>query len=103
MRSRRKEVAKIAGCRVEAGSLQRGAQLFRLMRGDRVVFEGPCASLKRQKLEVEAAGKGSECGVVLGGGDWADVEPGDVLLCLRKESAAGGGGGAAHHQAGAEA
>ena len=33
------------------------------------VHEGPCASLKRQKLDVERVGKGSECGVLLDGFD----------------------------------
>ncbi len=33
------------------------------------VHEGPCASLKRHKLDVERVGKGSECGVLLDGFD----------------------------------
>jgi hypothetical protein len=31
------------------------------------VHKGPCASLKRHKLDVERVGKGSECGVLLDG------------------------------------
>ncbi len=95
LKSRRKEVARIAGCKVLEGSLQRGPQLFRLVRDGQVVFEGACCSIKRQKLEVDAAGKGTECGVVLGDSDWADVQAGDVLLCIRKETggvASGTGG-----------
>lgn len=33
------------------------------------MHDGPCASLKRLKLDVERVGKGSECGVLLEGFD----------------------------------
>ena len=77
-----------------------GEQSIRIGDGGQVLFEGPACSIKRQKLEVEAVGVGGECGVVLGDGDWADVQPGDVLLCIRRGSAAGGGSAAARQQQG---
>jgi translation initiation factor IF-2 len=72
----------VAGCRVTDGSI-RGALRYRVLRGGEVVHEGRCNSLRRHKLEVDAVGKGTECGVGLLGFDGFRL--GDVLQCVDVE------------------
>lgn len=48
-----------------------------------IIYQGPCTSLKRNKADTDAVGPGLECGVVLGGGEFADYRPGDVIECVR--------------------
>ncbi|XP_011090318.1 uncharacterized protein LOC105171023 [Sesamum indicum] len=75
------EDVKIAGCRVIDGRLTKSATL-RLLRSGEIVFEGCCASLKREQQDVEAVGKGNECGLVIK--DCCDFQVGDVIQCLVK-------------------
>lgn len=75
------EGIKIAGCKVIDGRLTKSAML-RLLRSGEIVFEGPCASLKRKENDVQAVGKGTECGLVLNG--YGDFQVGDVIQCLEK-------------------
>ncbi|XP_073150463.1 uncharacterized protein [Henckelia pumila] len=75
------EDVKIAGCRVVDGRLTKSSML-RLLRSGEIMFEGSCASLKREQQDVEAVGKGNECGLVIQ--DWFDFQVGDVIQCLVK-------------------
>ncbi|KAG5564342.1 hypothetical protein RHGRI_000515 [Rhododendron griersonianum] len=75
------EDVKIAGCRVVDGCLTKSA-IMRLLRSGEVVFEGSCTSLKREKQDVEAVGKGNECGLVIR--DFIDFQIGDVIQCLEQ-------------------
>ena len=50
------------------------------------IHEGPVASIKRQRLDVERVGKGTECGVALEG--FGAFQPGDVLQCIELEMVA---------------
>ncbi|XP_035543402.1 translation initiation factor IF-2-like isoform X2 [Juglans regia] len=72
---------KIAGCRVIDGCVSKSSTL-RLLRSGEVVFEGSCASLKREKQDVESVRKGNECGLVIG--DWDDLQIGDIIQCLEQ-------------------
>lgn len=72
---------KIAGCRVINGYVMKSSTL-RLMRSGEVVFEGCCASLKREKQDVETVKKGSECGLVIR--DWDDLQIGDIIQCMEQ-------------------
>ncbi|EPS64374.1 hypothetical protein M569_10407, partial [Genlisea aurea] len=72
---------KIAGCRVTDGRVTKSATL-RLLRSGEVLFEGCCASLRREQQDVDAVGKGSECGLVIK--DCRDFRVGDVIQCLVK-------------------
>lgn len=72
---------KIAGCRVIDGQVTRSSTM-RLLRSGEVVFEGSCASLKREKQDVETVGKGNECGLVIR--DWVDFQVGDIIQCLEQ-------------------
>lgn len=70
---------KIAGCKVTDGRVTKSCTM-RLLRSGEVVFEGPCASLKREKQDVETVAKGNECGLVIR--DFLDLKIGDVIQCL---------------------
>lgn len=72
---------KIAGCRVIDGRFRRASTL-RLLRSGEVVFEGCCISLKREKQDVDAVGKGNECGIVIQNYD--DFCIGDTIQCLEE-------------------
>ncbi|KAJ6846445.1 uncharacterized protein M6B38_280880 [Iris pallida] len=72
---------KIAGCRILDGRFTRSSTM-RLMRSGEVVFEGSCASLKREKQDVEAVGKGNDCGLVIQ--DYDDFQVGDIIQCLEQ-------------------
>jgi translation initiation factor IF-2 len=73
---------QVAGCQVTDGVAARNAQV-RLRRGDRVLFDGSVASLRRFKDDVREVATGLECGVGLEGFD--AIEVGDVLEFYRKE------------------
>ncbi|GBG72457.1 hypothetical protein CBR_g12031 [Chara braunii] len=71
----------VAGCKVIDGRLQRNARI-RVLRSGEKMFEGPCRSLRRDKLDVETVGKGTECGMILA--DWNDYCVGDVVQCIEQ-------------------
>lgn len=83
---RGREVGRIAGVKVTEGSISRQAHCFRVLRAGRLLFEGPCSSIKRQKLDVETVGRNTECGVTLKDGEFADLMPGDVVQCIQMHS-----------------
>ena len=58
------------------------AGCLRVVRSGEVVFEGSCASLKREKQDVEAVEQGAECGLVIS--DCCDFRVGDVVQCLEQ-------------------
>ncbi|XP_027081444.1 uncharacterized protein LOC113781276 [Coffea eugenioides] len=72
---------KIAGCRVTDGRFTK-LSTMRILRSGEVVFEGSCTSLKREKHDVDAVGKGNECGLVIQ--DCIDFRVGDVIQCLEQ-------------------
>ena len=69
-------VGVIAGCYVTDGIIERGSRA-RVMRGDKQIFDGDIASLKRFKDEVKEVKVGFECGIVLD--DFNDVAVDDNL------------------------
>ncbi|WP_027287257.1 translation initiation factor IF-2 [Rhodovibrio salinarum] len=72
------KVGKVAGCRVTEGVVKRGAGV-RLLRDNRVIYEGNLKTLKRFKDEVREVKDGYECGISLE--NWEDIQEGDVLEC----------------------
>ncbi|WP_042851037.1 translation initiation factor IF-2 [Prochlorococcus sp. MIT 0604] len=52
----------IAGCYIQSGKLQRNCSL-RVIRSEKVIFEGNLDSLKRSKDDVKEVNTGFECGV----------------------------------------
>lgn len=83
----RQEVGKVAGCRVQDGTLSSGSGIvYRVLREGAVVFEGPLSSLKQQRNTVSAVGKGNECGVALEEGSYSDYQPGDIVQCVQRRT-----------------
>lgn len=78
----------VAGCMVTDRLLQTGRIpregerfSFRILRDQRVVFEGPCKSLRHLKEEVNKATAGMECGIAFEGEPAMLV--GDVVQAVR--------------------
>ena len=70
------DVGKIAGSYVTDGVVERNSKA-RVFRGDKKIFDGDIASLKRFKDEVKEVKLGFECGIVLE--DFDDFEVDDTL------------------------
>ena len=70
------KVGKIAGCRVEEGTMRRGANV-RLLRDDVVIHEGKLSNLKRFKDDVDEVKPGMECGMSLE--KYQDIQVGDRI------------------------
>eukprot|EP00249_Psilotum_nudum_P034801 c5433_g1_i1 orf=294-2711(-) len=77
--SEKRGAARIAGCRVVDGRLMRSCGL-KVLRSGELLFEGSFESLRREKLDVDAVGKGNECGLIVK--DWEDFQIGDVIQCI---------------------
>ncbi|MCC6931648.1 MAG: translation initiation factor IF-2 [Deltaproteobacteria bacterium] len=70
------KIGLIAGSYVLDGVVQRGSSV-RLLRDNKIVFEGKMASLRRFKDDVKEVASGYECGIGLDG--YSDIKPGDVI------------------------
>jgi len=79
-----KSIGTIAGCFVSEGKVTRNARV-RVVRGGRVVGEGPISSLKRFKDDAREVLQGQDCGIGVGG---IDVQVGDVLELFTTEEVA---------------
>ena len=69
-------VGTIAGCFVTDGLVERGSKA-RITRGDKEIFDGDIASLKRFKDEVKEVKTGFECGMVFDG--FSDLQEDDMV------------------------
>jgi translation initiation factor IF-2 len=65
-----------AGCLVMDGQIL-SSDSARVKRGDRVLWEGKIATLRRIKDDVREVGAGMECGIVLDG--YSEFREGDVI------------------------
>jgi translation initiation factor IF-2 len=79
------KVGTIAGCHVVEGVIPRSASV-RLLRDNRVIFEGKIASLRRFKDDVSEVRTGFDCGIGLE--RFQDVKPGDVIEAFVREEVA---------------
>jgi len=70
----------IAGCYIQSGKLQRNCSL-RVLRSDKVIFEGNLDSLKRSKDDVKEVNTGFECGV--GCDKFASWNEGDIIEAFK--------------------
>ena len=66
----------IAGCYIQTGKLQSNCSL-RVVRADKVIFEGNLDSLKRSKDDVKEVNTGFECGV--GCDKFSSWSEGDII------------------------
>ncbi len=69
----------IAGCSVQDGKLQRGAEA-RIIRGNTTLYTSRIESLRRMKDDVREVLQGFECGIVME--NWSDVQPDDIFQCF---------------------
>ena len=69
-------VGTIAGCFITDGFVERGSKA-RITRGDKQIFDGDIASLKRFKDEVKEVKTGFECGMVFEG--FSDLQEDDQV------------------------
>ncbi|XP_023936314.1 translation initiation factor IF-2, mitochondrial [Bicyclus anynana] len=71
----------VAGCRCVKGSLARNA-LYKVIRGQEVVYEGKLASMKHLKDEVNTIKCDMECGLRFDDAAF-EVRPGDTVVCYK--------------------
>jgi translation initiation factor IF-2 len=79
------KVGTIAGCHVVEGVIPRSASV-RLLRDNRVIYEGKIASLRRFKEDASEVRTGFDCGIGLE--RFQDVKPGDVIEAYTREEVA---------------
>lgn len=73
---------QIAGCRVNDGRLNRGADV-RVLRDGKIIHETTIATLRHFRDEVTEITAGMDCGVLLQG--FNEIEEGDILEVHRQE------------------
>lgn len=76
------KLGTVAGSYVLDGVVERGAQV-RLLRDNKVVFEGKMASLRRFKDDVREVQSGYECGIGIDG--YSDIKNGDIIEVFKME------------------
>ena len=82
---RSSKAGMILGGEVRSGKIVRGANV-RVIRDDRVVFNGKISTLRRFKDEASEVTEGLECGV--GIENFPDAHKGDILECYQVEQVA---------------
>ncbi|XP_046971293.1 translation initiation factor IF-2, mitochondrial [Vanessa cardui] len=76
-----KKKVPVAGCRCVKGALARNA-LYRVVRGQEVVYEGKLASMKHLKEEVTTIKRDMECGLRFEDPNFI-MQPGDTVVCYK--------------------
>ncbi|MCI8422547.1 MAG: translation initiation factor IF-2, partial [Lawsonibacter sp.] len=75
-------VGMVAGCYVQEGKMQRGAQM-RLVRDGIIIHDGVLASLQRFKDSVKEVAAGYECGITVE--KFQDIKEGDMIEAFLME------------------
>ena len=70
------KIGKIAGCEVIEGKIEKNAKI-RLLRDNKVIYDGKLNSLKKFKEETSEVKEGSDCGLVLE--NFQDIKQNDIL------------------------
>ena len=70
------KIGKIAGCEVIEGKIEKSAKI-RLLRDNKVIYDGKLNSLKKFKEEASEVKEGSDCGMVLE--NFQDIKQNDIL------------------------
>ena len=71
-------IGNIAGCFITIGEFHRNAR-GRVLRGDKVIYEGELSSLKHHQEDEREVRQGFECGVAIKG--FSDYAEGDTIEC----------------------
>ena len=72
----------VAGSMVIEGTIHRTGKA-KLLRNNKIIFEGPIESLRRVKDDVKEVRKGFDCGINIKGCN--DYQEGDILECYQTE------------------
>ena len=72
------KIGNIAGCFITIGEFHRNAR-GRVLRGDKVMYEGELSSLKHYQEDEREVRQGFECGVAIKG--FSDYAEGDTIEC----------------------
>ena len=78
-------VGSVAGCRVLAGTIERGCRV-RVNRDGRGIGDYPLDTLRREKDDTKEVREGYECGIKLAG--FNDIKEGDILEAYKIEEVA---------------
>ena len=70
------KIGKIAGCEVIEGKIEKNAKI-RLLRDNKVIYDGKLNSLKKFKEEASEVKEGTDCGLVLE--NFQDIKQDDIL------------------------
>ncbi|EGV65286.1 initiation factor 2 [Yamadazyma tenuis ATCC 10573] len=81
--NKNKKSTKVAGCKVGSGIIKRSSRI-RVLRKDKVIFDGALSSLKQVKDDVSEVKKGQECGLTFD--SWEAFEEGDQVLVYEEIS-----------------
>jgi translation initiation factor IF-2 len=76
-------VGRVAGCKVIDGVVRAGSNI-RVLRGNKVVYEGKLDALRYMKDEAEQIEAGSECGMAFA--DFQKMEPADRVEAYNPDS-----------------
>jgi translation initiation factor IF-2 len=76
------KVGTIAGCFVIDGKVQRN-NMIRLLRENKIIYEGKISSLKRFKDDAKEVASGYECGIAIE--NYNDVKVGDMMEAFVKK------------------
>ncbi|KAI4490355.1 hypothetical protein M0802_010732 [Mischocyttarus mexicanus] len=76
-----KKRVSIAGCQCTKGILKKN-ELYRLVRGDNIVYTGKLLSIRHLKEEVESIKSGTECGLRFVNSS-ITFQPGDKIICFK--------------------
>ncbi|WP_413561066.1 translation initiation factor IF-2 [Bdellovibrio sp. HCB209] len=79
------KIGVIAGCFVIDGKVQRNNSI-RLLREDKIIYEGKISSLKRFKDDAKEVASGYECGI--GIENYNDIKVGDMMEAFVKKEVA---------------
>ncbi|KAG8180805.1 hypothetical protein JTE90_008590 [Oedothorax gibbosus] len=76
----------VAGCKCTKGILKKNAQC-KVIRSDKVVYNGPITSLRHEKTDVDSIKKDVECGLRVEDKEVV-FQPGDQIICYSPTSVA---------------
>jgi len=76
------KAGNVAGCYVLDGEILRDAKV-RLLRDDKVIYEGKVESLRRVKDDVKKVASGFECGIKIE--NYNDIKEGDIIEAFTLE------------------
>ncbi|KAM3929981.1 translation initiation factor IF-2, mitochondrial isoform 2-T2 [Leptodactylus fuscus] len=78
-----KKTVQVAGCRVQKGFLDKKMK-FKLIRNNKVLWEGSLTSLKHHKNDVPTVKTGVECGLSLD--QDVEIKVGDEIVCFEEKT-----------------